>query len=544
MNVNPLTGWYRCWSCGEKGDIFGWVMKTQNVDFKEALRRLAQQAGVTLSRARPEASEESKSESDRNRRMMDAALAFFRAELPKSSVASAYCKKRGLDEAVIAAWEIGYAPDVGEALAAHLKKEGYPLGAAKDLFLVDGDAERGYGDKFKGRLIFPIRDERGQVVAFGGRLLGDGHPKYINSSDTPLYRKSRVLYGLWQSREGTRVGRHAILAEGYIDVIACHRGGLNQAVASLGTSLAEDQARLLKRWADKVTILYDGDAPGLKAADRAAEILEAEGLTVDVATVPAGDDPDTVLGRDGADALKKYVKTAVSPLDFRVTALERQVSASDPAFWAAAFELLAKAPTELEIIRQVERLAPKYPGVSDVVQARKSLRNEVMKLRPRARGARPGAAVGATNKPSRSPIDSAELTLIEAYLTVDERGPLHGYVSDPTLFTTECGRRISLAIATTFTKEAPIGAAQSWLDKLGTEIVEEIADLDYGRLGPFTEEFVSDAIQKLERARIDREHRATETPAERMRKTQERLAALKPKHPRDVAEAENDSQTS
>ncbi len=359
LNVTPSMGRYKCFACNESGDIFTWVMKTQNVDFKEALTILAQKAGVTLSgRASATTSAEARSERQTRHAIMEAALTFFRAELGRAETAKSYCANRGLDEATISKWELGYAPAVGEALVAYLKKGGFALPEAKNLFLVDGDPSYGYKDKFVGRLIFPIRNERGDLVAFGGRLLGDGVPKYINSSDTPLYRKSHVLYGLWQARDKIRTARHAILAEGYLDVIACHSAGLTQTLASLGTSLAEEQAKLLKHWADTATILYDGDGAGLKAADRAAEILGSAGIAVKIATLPPGDDPDTVLRREGPAGVEKAAGVTQTPLEFRVAQLEGRLATTDPAFWAELYELLAAAPTELELMRQVERLAP------------------------------------------------------------------------------------------------------------------------------------------------------------------------------------------
>lgn len=529
LDVNSEIGWYRCWACGEKGDIFTWVMKTQNVDFKDALTILAQRAGVTLSGKRSaETSATARSERQRRKAIMEAALDFFRAELEKSSTAKAYCANRGIDDATIATWELGYAPAVGEALVAHLKRQGHSLAEAKTLFLVDGDPGRGYSDKFSGRLIFPIRNERGDAVAFGGRLLGDGVPKYINSSDTPLYRKSHVLYGLWQAREKLKSTRHAYLAEGYLDVIACHRAGVSGALASLGTSLAEEQAKLLKHWCDAVTILYDGDAAGLKAADRAADILAAEGLIVNVAVLPAGDDPDSVLKRDGPAGVERSAAATVSPLEFRVMQLEKRSSPDDPAFWSELYDLLAAAPTELEVMRQVERLAPLYPDLRDVVAARKALRDEVMRRR---RPARRQAQGGGSNRPDARPqikIDSAELTLLYAYIFGEEREPYRALIADELLFSTGAAVRIASALTVAFPDAAPEGVPAAWLERLGPEMIETISELNFDRLGAVNDQFVIDAVERLKRNKQDRLDRADESLGDRMRKAQERLTRLKP----------------
>ena len=531
LDVNSEMGSYRCWACGEKGDIFNWVMKTQNVDFKDALTILAQRAGVTLSgRRSAETSATARSERQARKALMDAALAFFQAELEKAANAKAYCANRGIDAATIAVWELGYAPAVGEALVAYLKRQGLPLAEAKTLFLVDGDDSRGYSDKFLGRLIFPIRNERGDVVAFGGRVLGDGVPKYINSSDTPLYRKSHVLYGLWQARDNLRKTRHAVLAEGYLDVIACHRAGVTGALASLGTSLAEEQAKLLKHWCDAVTILYDGDAAGLKAADRAADILAVEGLIVTIATLPPGDDPDTVLQREGSAGVERGVAGTQSPLDFRVAQLERRVATTDPAFWVELFDLLAAAPTELELMRQVERLAPAYPELRDVVAARKALRAEIMRRRrPAARrqGAQP-TPTGKAGGPTRITVDSAELTLLYAYILGEDRLPYHALIADSQLFVTGAATRIAAALADAFPEGPPEGLPAVWLNRVEPDAAAAISELDFDRLGSLNEQFVRDTIDRLQRNKEDRLARVGEDEGDRLRKAQERLKKLKP----------------
>ncbi len=304
--VNPALGRYTCFSCGEKGDVFTWTMKTQGLEFREALQLLADQAGVKLtSYSGPT---QDKSEREGWLATMQSALIFYRNELGKSSTAKTYCDNRDIPQSVIDEWELGYAPSVREGLVSQLKRDGHQLVEAERLFLVQGDQQNGYTDKFFGRLMFPIRDDRGDLVGFGGRVLGDGTPKYINSSDTPLYRKSRVLYGFHKARDRMMKERHAVLVEGYLDVIACHRAGVKEAVASLGTSLAEDHAKLLKRFCDKVTILYDADKAGEKAAMRAVEILGEVGLQCRIALMPQGEDPDTLLRQKERKQSKKPLR--------------------------------------------------------------------------------------------------------------------------------------------------------------------------------------------------------------------------------------------
>lgn len=234
FSVDAQSGRYRCWSCNESGDVFTWVMKTENLDFTEALKFLALRAGIALSgqtKGLP------KGERELLDQAMGQALSYFQEQLHTNSAAADYCQRRDLSPEVLAAWNIGFAPDSNQGLAVRLKRLGLPLSICRDLFLVEQDASGGYYDRFRNRLMFPIFDERSRLVAFGGRLLGAGQPKYINSSDTPLYRKGKVLYGLAAARETLIRTRQAVLVEGYLDVIACHRSGITAAVASLGTAL-------------------------------------------------------------------------------------------------------------------------------------------------------------------------------------------------------------------------------------------------------------------------------------------------------------------
>jgi len=505
FTVSAETGRYKCWSCGETGDIFTWVMKRQNVEFGEALRILAKQAGVTLANR----SSTPPSVKQAQEAAMDEALRFFRDQLTRSSTAKEYCDGRGLDQSALDGWEIGYAPDVGEALAVHLKKKGFSLGECKNLFLVDQDAGGGYFDKFRGRLIFPIRDERGELVAFGGRVLGQGHPKYINSSDTPLYRKSRVLYGMNRARERLSAQHQAVLVEGYLDVIACHRAGVTNALASLGTSLSEDHAKLLKRWCSEVVILYDSDDAGQKAAERAVKILSAENLRVSVALMPPGDDPDTLLRRVGPAAVQKAVAGGLSPMEYGVQALLQRLSPNQPEFWGEAVTLLAEAPTEMELDRQIVRLAPMYPGLKDSVQAQNALRREVAKMRPnvrtngnRDRSSRPRSDAS----PAAPQLAGAEIVVFHAFLEPQFRPRAWMFARTRDLFVTDAGTRLSEAIATAFPQAAPQGPTSEWLHRIEPEELRQLlSDLTLDlRASRLSDEYVTDAVQKLREMAGDR----------------------------------------
>ncbi|MDH4388700.1 MAG: DNA primase [Fimbriimonas sp.] len=444
--VNPALGRYTCFSCGEKGDVFTWTMKTQGLEFREALQLLADQAGVKLtSYSGPT---QDKSEREGWLATMQSALIFYRNELGKSSTAKTYCDNRDIPQSVIDEWELGYAPSVREGLVSQLKRDGHQLVEAERLFLVQGDQQNGYTDKFFGRLMFPIRDDRGDLVGFGGRVLGDGTPKYINSSDTPLYRKSRVLYGFHKARDRMMKERHAVLVEGYLDVIACHRAGVKEAVASLGTSLAEDHAKLLKRFCDKVTILYDADKAGEKAAMRAVEILGEVGLQCRIALMPQGEDPDTLLRQKGAEAVQEAVTKAESPFDFEIRLLESRLGILSDEFWEQIPLVLAKAITELDLERHILRLAGQHPAIPNAQSAAAALRREVNKHRRAAQKGIKNEELPAAPKIKRSAssLQKAEQILLVVWLEPERRPLIKPLIEEQELWQTGTARLLVLAL--------------------------------------------------------------------------------------------------
>jgi DNA primase len=504
FTVSAETGRYRCWACNEAGDIFNWVMKTQNVEFREALEILAKQAGVTLSKRGPQ---ESPSLVQMRQTAMEEALVFFQEQLARSGSAQGYCERRGIPKTIREEWELGYAPDAGEALAAALKRKGLPLQECRQLFLVDQDASGGYFDKFRGRLMFAIRDERSRLVAFGGRLLGEGHPKYINSGDTPLFRKSHVLYGMHKALDTLRKSRQAVLVEGYLDVIACHRAGLTNALASLGTSLTEDHAKLLKRWVDEVVILYDSDAAGQKAAKRAVSMLQLEGTQVRIGIMPEGDDPDTLLEKGGAEALRKVIETAILPLEYDIQDLMKRRTPLEPEFWTEAVQALAKAPTEMELDRFVLRLAPLYPDLRDPMLAQKAIRRDVVRHR---RGAVPAKAIVDASRAapiSRSEMKGSEVTVFRAFLGEEFRERAYDSLAEDGLFITGQANELRESILAAFPLSAPEGPPSLWLSEIEPESSRFALDaLIFGaHQGPLSDEFVTDVVEMLKKDKQKRE---------------------------------------
>ncbi|HEX9639668.1 MAG TPA: DNA primase [Acidobacteriota bacterium] len=382
FSVNPELQLFHCFGCKAGGDVFKFVERIENLDFPEALRSLAERAGLPPPPSARGAALP-KGELERMRAALQAAQEYYVAQLdaPAGAPARRYLASRGLRPATISAFGIGWAPAGREDLIRHLLGRGFELAALE----ASGLALRGESgtahDRFRGRIQFPIRDAGGRVVGFGGRALGEDQPKYLNSPETALFRKGSLLYGYERAREALRGGGQAILVEGYLDLIALHQVGFDAALAPLGTALTPEHARLLKRHAREVVLCFDADQAGVKATERALEILLAEGLAVRCLELPAGDDPDSFVQREGQEALRLALERARPGFDFLLAEAQRRWELGTPAGKMAALEyvtpFLARLPSELERDAVLPRLAERL-GVEDRMllgQLRQSLRS-------------------------------------------------------------------------------------------------------------------------------------------------------------------------
>lgn len=472
-------------------------MKTQALEFREALKFCADLAGVVLSKF--DGPRVDKSERENQLSIMHAALIFFRNELKRNSNSLAYLDNRGLTNEVQEEWELGYAPSLGEALAIHLRKEGKHLGTAEQLFLTQQDSSGGFHDKFRGRVMFPIRDEKGDLVGFGGRIIGDGNPKYINSGETPLYHKSRVLYGIHRAKDKMMKSRHAVLVEGYLDVIACHRAGVLEAVASCGTALAEGQIKLIKRFADKVTILYDGDSAGIKAAARAIELFQEAEFPCRIAILPKGDDPDTLLKTKGPEAVREVINKAETPFDFKIHMLENSLGAQSDEFWEQIPPLLAEATSELELEKHLLRLASKHPTINNPSAAVAALRREVRAAK-KGKGTAKNRAVSAKPNDTRmKAILPEEAVVFKAFVDERFREKVWPHVTNPSFFVNRVAVDLSKSIVLNFSDGAPKGPAINWISKLPEEDQQFFTDLDFdAAVQELNEQYVDDSIKKMD----------------------------------------------
>ncbi len=333
LELNPDRQSYKCWSCGAGGDVFEFVKEFERVEFPEAVRILAERAGVTLEAASPAETQGGGGASKRELLAVNAwAEAAFVEALGKSAEARAYVSSRGLNAASVARFRLGYAPGERGWLVSRGKKQGFPVDLLERAGLVarPADAPGAARERFRGRLMFPIHDPRGQSIGFGGRVLpaveqiyaasGKRVAKYLNSPETPLFQKRRVLYAADLARAAAREAGWVAVVEGYTDVIAAHQVGLCNVVGTLGTALGDDHVTALRRLADRAILVFDGDDAGQNAADRALELFLGHELDLRVLTLPEDLDPCEFLLQNGADAFQSLVSTAVDPLAF---ALER-----------------------------------------------------------------------------------------------------------------------------------------------------------------------------------------------------------------------------
>jgi len=303
---------FHCFGCGAGGDLFAFVMRQEGISFREALEVLARRAGVELSSG-PGGAERGLKE--RLRAANAQAMGFFRDCLRKSAEVTGYLKRRGLSAESVKAFSLGYAPAGWHVLMEHLKARGF----GEDLLIKAGLAARGSKgpyDVFRARLMFPILDIRGEAIAFGGRVLDSSTPKYLNSPDTPLFRKGETLYGLYQGRDEIRKKDCALVVEGYLDAIKCHQQGIRNAVAPLGTALTEGHVKRLASLAGNVLLVFDGDEAGVSAARRSLSIILGHDLRARILMLPEGEDPDSILEKKGAEHLSKLMDAALSPVEF------------------------------------------------------------------------------------------------------------------------------------------------------------------------------------------------------------------------------------
>ncbi len=328
FHVNQQRQMFHCFGCGAGGDVFRFVMMHEQVDFMTAVRILAEKAGVPLEfeQGSPAASEREQILAVQEK--LAQAYHTMLRKSPEAQEARDYLARRGLNADIQESFLIGYAPDKRDAIFQWAQKNGFSPSILQLAGVLAGRNEEGHGasafyDRFRGRIMFPIRNEQGRVIGFSGRtLLKDAKTaKYVNSPETPVFRKSQVLYALDKARREIAEKREAIVCEGQIDVIRCHQAGFTQAVAAQGTAFTDDHARILRRYADGVILVFDSDEAGRNAALKASAVFLRAGLAVRVASLPTGEDPDSLILREGAASFSRILQQSASALDFQINLL-------------------------------------------------------------------------------------------------------------------------------------------------------------------------------------------------------------------------------
>jgi len=404
FSVNPDKQIFHCFGCGAGGDAFKFLELQEGLTFPDALKQLANRAGISL--PQEQTFRRDKKTEDERAAMLAAvaeAATYFRKELDGAAGASAraYLARRGVAEGTVRDFALGFSRPEWDGLLRHMKQLGFAPALLEKAGLVVRRSEgEGYYDRFRGRIIFPIRDISGSVIAFGGRVMDDSLPKYLNSPETPLYSKSNVLFCLDTAKDAGRKQGYFIIVEGYLDALACHQFGAKNAVATLGTALTEGHLRLLRRFAKNIVLIFDPDPAGVKAALRSFDLFASSGMKVNVVSLPEGDDPDTFLNKKGYDAFAGCLKQSVKFMDFVL----RQVVQSTPtdsidAKVAKAGEMLsliAKLPSGIERDYYFKKTAEAL----DIDE--RVLRQEMPQERGRRRTS-PAPADSASVQPERTP---------------------------------------------------------------------------------------------------------------------------------------------
>ncbi len=426
FSVSPHKQMYYCFGCGAGGSVFNFLMEYENFSYPEAIESLAARAGIAL--PKQERSAKEKKEASKKAQLLEvnkeAAGYFYRLlRSAPGKHALEYFQKRELSEETMRRFGLGYANKYSDDLYRFLRKKGYSDALLKDSGLISIDEKRGGHDKFWNRAMFPIMDANSRVIGFGGRVMGDGEPKYLNSPETFVFDKSRNLYGLNFARSSRKRG--ILLCEGYMDVIALHQAGFDNAVASLGTAFTSGHANLLKRYTKEVYLTFDSDNAGVRAALRALPILKEVGISAKIIHMQPYKDPDEFIKALGAEAFQKRIEEAENSFLFEVSVMEREFDLRDPesktAFFRKVSGRLAEFQEPLERENYMEAICRKY-----------SIRYEQLRSMVNTAGAKGGLAAEPVRRPLKSGIH--EKNKKEDGMKMAQRLLLTWLIEDATLF--------------------------------------------------------------------------------------------------------------
>ena len=500
--VHPSRGFYHCFGCKASGDVFSFLMHVEGKTFPEVARELAEQTSVQLPVYDPQREaqfQRSKKRFDRLASLMEKATDFYCAQLhehPDGAIARRELSQRGISEESARKFRLGYAPHGWDSLARFLERAGAsPADAEAVGLIVARRSGRGHYDRFRHRLMFPIADLHGKVVAFSGRALSpapsteehkEPPAKYLNSPENQLYHKGEVLYGLHEGRVEIRRQDASVLCEGNFDLVALHQAGFQNAVAPMGTAFTEAHARLIKRFARKVVLLFDGDQAGRKAVHEAYAVVSRAGLEAHVVTLPQGTDPDSFLREQGPELLRTRIVSAPTIIEHLIDDAAASAEPNPHAKADAIAKLgpiLAKVESPIERGLYVERVARKF-GVTDVRSVRRELRRGLGHGRDRASPRR-----DAVQQPIATPVSELQLKLIS--LLIDQ----------PTLIRCEGAQKLP-KLLTTPDVRAIFDSILRMVDRQGSLDVTALLDeLHDNQLRPWLEAKLAVQEHDLEEAR-------------------------------------------
>lgn len=412
---------WHCFGCGEHGDAFSFLMKVENLTFAEALERLAKRAGVELERFQHRQT----SRKELLGRINSLAAAYYSELLKRTSAAMDYLHGRGLADETIGQFRLGYAAPEWDGFVQHMTKKDVDPNDAAQAGLIIRNNRGGYYDRFRHRIVFPILDIQERVIGFGGRALGDGQPKYLNSPETPLFSKTRSLYGLNLARKSIAENGCAIVVEGYTDVITVHQAGFSNCVATLGTALTLEHIKVLLRYTKKAVLAYDADSAGIAAALRGAALFDEVECDVRIARLPRGNDPDGLLREGRISEFEAAVSEALPIVDYKLTIIRERHDLADPAGRAEmlkeAVRVLAEVPTSIERERHIRALARHHPNFeSGATPAEQHIRRDIERLTRRRSAAGRGRPGGGGPKTPTTALERAEMGVLRVLVQGNE----------------------------------------------------------------------------------------------------------------------------
>ena len=500
--VHPNRGFYHCFGCKASGDVFSFLMHVEGKTFPEVARDLADQTGVELPVHDPQREAEHqrrKKESERLASLMEAATEFYCGQLREhqdAGIARAELAKRGISDESVRNFRLGYAPHGWDSLVRFLERTGSsPADAEAVGLIVSRRSGRGHYDRFRHRLMFPIADVHGKVVAFSGRALEpapsmeaqeEPPAKYLNSPENQLYHKGEVLYGLHEGRVEIRREDSTILCEGNFDLVALHQAGFTNAVAPMGTAFTEAHAKLIKRFAPKIFFLFDGDEAGRKAVREAHGILNKAGLFSHVVTLPQGADPDSFLREQGADALRARVTNAPTIIEYLIDDASGRAE-PDPHSKAEAIAklgpILARVESPIERGLYVERVARKF-GITDLAPVRRELRR----------------GLGRGNERSRTPRDAVQQWIAPGVSELQSK-LISVVIDQPALIQDEEAQKLP-SLLTNKDLRAIFDSILRMVDSQGSlEVTALLEELEDNQLRPWLEEQLAVQRHSLAEAR-------------------------------------------